>query len=861
MTRFGYQITAKLAASTALLVFPAIAYAQETRESSPYLRAAQRPDVQNAPVIANPPSGAVILRVEPTDVTIQSLNIRRQLPLKNIRSQSIVTVGTTSLDFKPMLNNPRALFNIATSLRKLPQFAEVMAEKTLATEVDQGMIVNSTLIYRLKRGACNDGARRAMIAKAGVSCATQVSDSALTAAFANPNDAHFVADPGKRATALAEAKSKRAASVVQIAADIAELRGSFNDPTKRAQIDASMGAGEVTRLAGLSDEQLTMELVNSAESTVDQTIFIPRNETPNARLSTSKFSARNGNAAASPMVPLVLSSTPSAPPVQDTVHNLDTRIFLTGFTLGREYEWREGVSTTIKWCVVGCKKTYYAEVFARIGLGFGLRFPIQISGLYKHHLENGKETATLTANYEPINGTTADYAMAGLPTAQQFNGKEIVAEAIAEAGVRFKIPYYGEGGTPPLKIGDDYTTGLPEPFANGQFKPPAPGELGFPALTKKFEDQDMLLGVANWGVIGAKVFPQVKFELHSDALRFKFRDMLNDKATLLESTGQTLPLTVDPDDHSSRFTLSDPVYTLGFLVTPGLVGRLFIDLAVWSHNWDYDVWFPQLAVELPPGGAKFACHEGTSCSRIYNFSPTSQSESVGPKSPTDEMILQWKFNFDKKWKPQCSDKLCKDGIWAIGVATGIHEKKLYDDIPELEYEAHEFSLGHPLGDPVAKAALENHYIKIQQGWQDAENQAAVAVEEAKIRMSKQGHSTPTVTFTEKFKYPAPAASPPILQRRTAIPDLPASPTAPTRRAPEPAPAPPPVTQGRTRIPNLVFPPAVTPRGAPAVMKSTLCSFNSGPRAGQVQDYAPMAPIPVGSNCQDARGSFGTVVAQ
>ncbi len=856
--RFGYQITAKLAASTALLVFPAIAYAQETRVPSPYLRAAQRPDVQNVPVITNPPAGAVILRAEPTDITIQSLDIRRQLPLANIRSQPIVTVGTTKLDFKPMLNNPRALFNIATSLRKLPKFAEVMAEKTLATEVDQGIIVNSTLTYRLKRGACNDGGRRAMIAKAGVSCATQLSDAALATAFANPNDAHFVADPAKRATALAEAKSKRATSVLQIAADITELRGSLNDPTKRAQIDASVGASESTRLAGLSDEQLTMELVNSAESTVDQTIFIPRNETPNARLSTSKFSPRNGNTAASPMVPLVLSSTPSAQPVQNTIRNLDTRIFLTGFTLGREYEWREGVSTSIKWCVVGCKKTYYAEAFARIGLGFGLRFPIQISGLYKHHLENGKETATLTANYEPINGTADDYAMAGLPTAQQFSGKEIVAEAIAEAGVRFKIPYYGEGGTPPLKIGDDYTTGLPEPFANGQFKPPAPGELGFPALTKTFEDQDMLLGVANWGVIGAKVFPQVKFELHSTSLRFKFRDLLNDKTTVLESTAQTVPLTIDADDHSSRFALSDPDYTLGFLVTPGLVGRLFIDLAVWSHNWDYDVWFPQVAVALPPGGAKFACHAGTSCSRTYNFSPTSQSETVGPASPNAETISQWKLGFEKKWKPQCPDQQCKKDIYAsilsIANFVGIAQLKLMDD---------EFAAAKDFQGSVSETLqlIKPYEDKIQQNWQNAENYAAEALEKAKIRASKQGHSTPTVTFTEIIKYPAPAASPPILQRRTAIPDLPASPTAPTRRAAEPAPTPPPVTQGRTRIPNLVFPPAVTPRGAPAVMKSTLCSFNSGPRAGQVQDYAPMAPIPVGSNCQDARGSFGTVVAQ
>jgi hypothetical protein len=41
--------------------------------------------------------------------------------------------------------------------------------------------------------------------------------------------------------------------------------------------------------------------------------------------------------------------------------------------------------------------------------------------------------------------------------------------------------------------------------------------------------------------------------------------------------------------------------------------------------------------------------------------------------------------------------------------------------------------------------------------------------------------------------------------------------------------------------------------------STICQFNSGPRTGQKQNYAPMAPIPVGSSCTDGQGSNGVVV--
>jgi hypothetical protein len=43
--------------------------------------------------------------------------------------------------------------------------------------------------------------------------------------------------------------------------------------------------------------------------------------------------------------------------------------------------------------------------------------------------------------------------------------------------------------------------------------------------------------------------------------------------------------------------------------------------------------------------------------------------------------------------------------------------------------------------------------------------------------------------------------------------------------------------------------------------STICRFTAGPRAGSTQDYAPMAPIPVGSPCHDGQGSTGVVVAR
>jgi hypothetical protein len=44
-------------------------------------------------------------------------------------------------------------------------------------------------------------------------------------------------------------------------------------------------------------------------------------------------------------------------------------------------------------------------------------------------------------------------------------------------------------------------------------------------------------------------------------------------------------------------------------------------------------------------------------------------------------------------------------------------------------------------------------------------------------------------------------------------------------------------------------------------KSTNCEFTSGPLTGTTHDYAPQAPIPVGTPCTDGAGSIGVVIAR
>ena len=67
-------------------------------------------------------------------------------------------------------------------------------------------------------------------------------------------------------------------------------------------------------------------------------------------------------------------------------------------------------------------------------------------------------------------------------------------------------------------------------------------------------------------------------------------------------------------------------YNLGFIVTPGVDAHAFIDISVWSDSWDFPVWFPAVAVTLPPGGIDFSCHSGTVCRRDYVYAAAASSD-------------------------------------------------------------------------------------------------------------------------------------------------------------------------------------------------------------------------------------------
>ncbi len=612
-------------------------------------------------VVAPAPATSVTLKPESSETVINSLKVVRRFQLQTLRTAPVIALGAVKVDMRPVFDNPVSLINLANRMKQSPRLVSVAGDNAEVVEVQKGLIVRQFVSYRIAPGVCSRPDERQLVERSEAKCATRLIPAARAAAFANPKDPFYIADPAKRAQAIAAANQQAQQQQADLAKGIAQFRAQMANPAQRGQIEEQLGASEAQRLAKMSNEELEAEAVNSADVQVEDTMFVP---------SAGKLDLRK-----QPTVNLPGPTRLHLPERVDADHALKDHILLTGFTLGRQYEWRRRVSITINTCLVSCKKTYYVEVYAGFDYGFGLRFPIRLGGLYSYHRNGSNETASIAPAFVPVNGSAADYASTGLDSDKIFNGKEVVAQADAYAGMNLKLPFFGTHGFK-FDVGADLTKELPAPFTDGQFSPPAPGDPNPPEIPVIFDQPDLLGGYGNYGVAGAKVLPAVKVGLVSQTLKLKLTDNLAHKRFEMESSGRTYPLKVDPADHSSNFSIGDPEYNLAFRVTPGIDARLFVDVAVWSHHWDWPIWFPQIAITLPPGGVTFTCHEGTVCSYDYVYSPTDQHDKQGnlgpPPSQLEREAYDWRIAFQKKWFAICPSmplQFCQAGILSLAHVT------------------------------------------------------------------------------------------------------------------------------------------------------------------------------------------------
>lgn len=224
---------------------------------------------------------SVILRGGTHAETMQRLRVARTYKLADLRSSSKVTVGQAKLDFRPMLSNPKALFNIAQNLHTIPQHVQVLEESSEASEVEQGLVIHHVLSYRILAGKCSDADAKAQLSRAGVECFTRASASERIAEFSKPGSPRYVADPGKRQAAIAAYQRNSALQDADANKHIVELRKALADPTQRAAIVAKIGEAATARLNGLNDDQLKEEMINSADQRFEETMFVPKAESSN----------------------------------------------------------------------------------------------------------------------------------------------------------------------------------------------------------------------------------------------------------------------------------------------------------------------------------------------------------------------------------------------------------------------------------------------------------------------------------------------------------------------------------------------------------------------------------------------------
>ena len=258
---------------------------------------------------------------------LQGLKIKRQIPFASIKSNRVVQIGDMRLNMTPLLENPKSLPNVAQKLRSIPALVQAVADDTQIHEVEQGLLIHHVMSYQIKHGVCNDTAQRVQLVQTGVHCATQLNDISRAFAFANKGDAHYVADPIKREQKLALAKQQSESARATIDQYAADFRVTLKDPAQRAKIDAEIGPATAAKLDALNDDQLKTELINTGETKIEQTMFVPKTEALNATLF-KKFN-------------LIEPAPHHLPKInQDVVisHDLPPFVFLTGFTLGRDYE-------------------------------------------------------------------------------------------------------------------------------------------------------------------------------------------------------------------------------------------------------------------------------------------------------------------------------------------------------------------------------------------------------------------------------------------------------------------------------------------------------------------------------------------
>ena len=585
------------------------------------------------PGVAPAPAKAELLGSGEALATIQSHNVLKSFNLAQTPVTKL-TFDNGSYDLTAFKESPGSLFPLRTVMLQNKDLFSVNSFDSGLYLTEKGLELRSFLNYSLNIGVCADNARSSRVRQAKIECAERLDPAKLAKEMADPASARYVPNPALRAKKVAQTMAAGTKQLEAMKPALAKLRGELATP----EMQAKLGPDQANRLLAITDDaKLAGEIISASETKLETVLTLPVafSKPGNiAKVDASKIGA--GVQLKGVQLDIQDESAPPAPePVKvdaPASYALSDEVFLTGFTLGKKYEWRYRVEQTIPLCLVGCEETYFAEAYAGFEYGVGLRFPVKVGGTFDY--EPGSPTATLTPFVTTIDGTPADYKAAGLEQGKIFDGQELVARVGAWAGVNTHLPLYPDIS---FEIGPrlDFTQYLPSPLTGGNFLPPTPDA---PLVGKPYPitQIDLLNNMANFGIIGAHVHPAVQVSLQSSNLSLTGTDLVS-KKTFPVSDKVPVQVTLN-DENKSEFKLGNPSYTVSMLLTPGIDARLFVDVGLWSHNWDFIVMFPALSIEIPSGGVTFGPHDGATKERLYEYGPDGGTQGAVDPDPIGEII-------------------------------------------------------------------------------------------------------------------------------------------------------------------------------------------------------------------------------
>ncbi|QCS51101.1 hypothetical protein FEK30_16455 (plasmid) [Picosynechococcus sp. PCC 11901] len=278
----------------------------------------------------------------------------------------------------------------------------------------------------------------------------------------------------------------------------------------------------------------------------------------------------------------------------------ETHYLVNGFTWGSGREWRHRIGDCIDLffgdvCV-------YAEPYASLGYGLGLRIPLQLDLTVDRTIQvaNNQLTAfSPTVDLTPIDGNANTYQAAGIPSDQIFGGQEIVAEVQGTVGVRCDLEVWSCGNNRKLGIGVDLTDYL---SSGGNMTPPAPGQS---FSIGEVWSPDVTGGTLNYGIVGATFHLGSQLNMVGQDLEMlaQFPPVVGPNNGT--HTVEQFPATYQPlvFNNNSFFRIYEPTYQANWNIIPGMKVKAWlgvdIGVAYLGAKTDRTWWFEDLSIESP----------------------------------------------------------------------------------------------------------------------------------------------------------------------------------------------------------------------------------------------------------------------